>query len=217
MTMVRALLLLPAVLFCDNFCQAQLRRTTPPPAPKQPAAACDKPAEQLPEVRGLKLGMDVAAIRGRFPNFVAPEQDAEGYAEFDYDFTLERGAFESLGEVRKEPLDGIDRKGLARVALGLFDGKIVVLVVSYEASTNWRDAGEFLRAVAAPLGLPPADNWKAINNHSLEYRCSAYRILLTTRPLRGGSGIAFYRLGVEEEIERRKAAAAERRRKEFKP
>jgi hypothetical protein len=179
--------------------------------------ACSPAPADLPEVRGLKLGMSVQQLKVRFPHFKPPKPDAYGYAEFDYDFTLQRGAYESYGEETKEPFDGIDTNGLAYVGLSFLDDKVVSLAVAYARNIHWRDLNEFLGALTGPLKLLPPDRWKMINKDSAEYRCGSYLIRATTAPKHGGSGIAFYSEGVVEEIQKRKAAEEERRRRTFKP
>jgi hypothetical protein len=175
--------------------------------------------DQLPEVRGFKLGMAAAQIKRRFPNFAAPEPDEFGYAEFEYDFTLERGAFESdgLGGERREPLDGIDRKGLAAVRLGFMDGRLISFAVSYDSSVTWAGVGEFLEVVIPPLRLPARRHWKPVDDFTMELRCADSLVRATIMPTGGGSSLGFFKLGVRAEIDKRKVEKATRTLKDFRP
>lgn len=178
---------------------------------------CPLRVDQFPEVRGFRLGMKVTQIRQRFRNFEPPERNEFGYSEFSYDFTLERGAFERFGDETKEPLEGIDTKGLGFVGLGFLDDQLVALAVTYDRSVKWRGLDEFLGLLINSLNLPARTEWREVDTETAEFRCDDYLIRATLRPKHGGSGIAFYKLGIEEEIEKRKAEKEERRRKEFKP
>lgn len=178
---------------------------------------CSLRAEQLPEIRGLKLGMTVAQIKKRYPFFKPPQADQFGYAEFEYDFTLERGRYESYGSEDKEPLEGIDKNNLAYIGLGFLDNTLTSLAVSYDSSANWNNIGEFQEFMIKSLKLPEAAKWTAIDRFTQQFDCTDYLIRATIRPRHGASGIGFFKFGVAEEIKKREAADKERKRREFKP
>jgi hypothetical protein len=178
---------------------------------------CPVTLEQLPEVRGLKLGMTASEIKHRYPYFTVPEANDYGYSEFSYDFTLERGRYESVGADEKEPFEGIDKKDLANIGLGFLDNKVVALAVSYDQSVEWRNVSEFLDVIIKSLRLPDAAKWKEIDNANEELRCDKYIIRATTKPKHGGSGLGFYQTGIADELKKRETEAKERQRHLFKP
>lgn len=190
--------------------------TSPHPAAAQ-SNPCPVRAEQLPEIRGLKLGMTVAQIKKRYPFFKQPQANKFGYAEFEYDFTLERGRYESYGAEDKEPLEGIDKQNLAFIGLGFLDNSLTSVAISYDRSAEWKNIGEFQEFMIRSLNLPEAAKWTAVDRFTQQYECDEYVIRATLRPRHGASGIGFFKLGVAEEIKKREAADKERKRREFKP
>lgn len=180
--------------------------------------ACVLPYDQLPEVRGFRLGMTIEQIKQRYPHFPELKTNAYGYSEFTEDFMVERGRYESLGSTRVEPLSGINKESLGAVELAFLDNKLVVFKISYNNKVEWQSVDNFVESLATSLKLPPAAKWSKTNNLTMRLACKDYSLRATISSVREGRGsIGFYTPGISQEIEKRERDAKERQRREFKP
>lgn len=172
---------------------------------------CGLTIAELPELRGFKLGINVVEIRRRHPNFPQPQPDSIGYAQADHHIHY----LMSFGEesVIYEP----DRKGLSRIQLAFFDGKIVEMKITYDDSVKWIDVGEFITSLSNSLKLPGISAWMEIDPNSRELTCNgnSIRASLESRPDR--ASISFVQHGIKNVRAERERRFKEDQRQNFKP
>jgi len=213
---------------------------------------CKLTVAQAPELRGFRLGMTEAQVVARLPEISFEAANEVGRAKLRLSFvdpenypgrlySLDRGA----KGVQPDSAAGTDEgrsylvdsskfpefKGIKKIRIHLFDGRVAMLQVAYDDSVKWHNPEEFAQTLSKTLGLP--DGWQE-GFDSENYRKNKILVcenLLITAGLGGDSGD--YRVGsqlsLEDEaatqtivkrykdlVEKRKREEEERR-KTFKP
>jgi hypothetical protein len=202
----RAVLLLSftAALILSFQLTSEAQQSTAPP--------CTLNVEELPEIRGFKLGMTLEDIRRRHPKFKIPEPDETGYAEMTYSVSY----YLSYGE--ESLINEEDRKGITGIKVAFLDGKLVRLRIIYDDSVKWKDVPEFLQAMIRALKLPDAKFW--INHDADTAQLNCNNVVVQVRLIqdaRNGGSIAFGQLGIDKTRTERARSIEAKKKQGFKP
>ncbi|MFL6255289.1 MAG: hypothetical protein ACJ74T_09710 [Pyrinomonadaceae bacterium] len=174
---------------------------------------CNQSASAHIELRGLRLGMPVAAVRARFPALIIPPPDKYGYS-------LASVSFE------KRPAADLTLKDVLRVTTSFLDGKVASVTLVYANAVNWESGVQFVQQVAVSMNLD--GTWGRYEGESGVYqmRCDKTTIIaglfgdgrrrLPFATLRDEHADYLRRSRIVDEAVR-KAKAVEDRRKAFKP
>ena len=165
---------------------------------------CAPKAGQLPEVRGLRLGMTAAELKARYPRLEVGPSDEFGQAKV------------WLWHDQLAQVDAAAFKGVSALGLGLLDGRVIEFGLTYE-SLPWKDLAQFVAKTSEALGLPAG--WKGDEN-SMTLDCGRLRIhaMRSSYSVGGMSpAIRFQELGAEEVVAGRVAKKKERQIESFKP
>ncbi|HYX71994.1 MAG TPA: hypothetical protein VE732_04430 [Nitrososphaera sp.] len=173
---------------------------------------CPLTIEQLPEVRGFKLGMTLEQIKKRHPNFRVPAPDQTGYSEIEHHISH----FMSYGE--ESVINEADRKGLQSIKVAFLDNKLVKLRVTYDDSVEWENVTEFFKAISNPLKLPEISQWDRRDKDTLQLSCddNTIQISLKFSPSATPS-ITFAQHGIDRIRLGRERASKEKQKQDFKP
>ena len=165
---------------------------------------CALKAGQLPEVRGLRLGMTAAELKARYPRLEVGPADEFGQAKV------------MLWRDQLAQVDGAAFKGVFGLSLGLLDGRVVEFGLTYE-SLPWKDLAQFVAKTSEALGLPAA--WKGdADNMTLD--CDRLLLRAARSSYSVGSmspSISFKELSAEEVVAGRAAKKKEQQIESFKP
>ena len=170
----------------------------------QGGGQCALKASQLPEVRGLRLGMTTGELKARYPRLVVGPTDEFGQAKV----MLYR---DQLAQV-----DAAAFKGVFGLGLGLLDGRVVEFGLTYEG-LPWKDLGQFVAKTSEALGVPAG--WKGDAN-LMTLDCDRLRLQAARSSYSVGSisaSISFKELGAEEVVAGRAAKKREQQIESFKP
>jgi hypothetical protein len=178
---------------------------------------------EAPELRGLRLGMDVAGVRKALANVTTLTPDVRPKDEFGASSVIFRG------------VKGPNLKGVSKLALKFLDDRLVSISVTYDGSVKWDNAAQFLSRINTALGFP--DAWRFVGardtgDYKMECRglnlgvefntglsptltfndSEAPRIIVKRREEKEQM-----RRRAEAEREEKRRRAEEERRKDFKP
>ena len=165
---------------------------------------CTLKAGQLPEVRGLRLGMTAAELKARYPRLVVGPSDEFGQAKV------------WLWSDQVAQVDAAAFKGVDGLSLGLLDGRVVEFGLTYEG-LPWKDLGQFVAKTSEALGLPAA--WKG-DADMMTLDCDRLRLHARRSSYSMGSmspSISFKELSAEEVVASRVAKKKEQQIESFKP
>lgn len=115
---------------------------------------CDLTPAQLPEVRGLRLGMGLREVTARFRAAALSEADSCGRQALQLDW-----AEDLLGEPAPRPQE---LKDVRRIGLGFLDGRLAYFRVTYTAPLK---LAEFRLTLSAALRLP--GRWRRAGGEGL--------------------------------------------------
>ena len=165
---------------------------------------CALKSDQLPSVRGLRLGMTAVQLKTQYPRLAVGSAD---------EFGQERVALwrDQLAEV-----DQVAFKGVNSLSLNLIDDRVVEFSLTYDR-LPWKDLSQFVTKTSETLGLPAG--WKGdANNMTLD--CDHLLLRAGRSSYSVGSMspfLSFKELGAEEIVEGRVAKKKERQIESFKP
>lgn len=165
---------------------------------------CALRAGQLPEVRGLRLGMTTGELKARYPRLAVGPSDEFGQAKV------------MLWRDELAQVDAAAFKGVFGLGLGLLDGRVVEFGLTYER-LPWKDLGQFVEKTSEALGLPAG--WKGGAN-LMTLDCDRLRLQAARSSYSAGSisaSISFKELGAEEVVAARAAKKKEQQLESFKP
>lgn len=165
---------------------------------------CALKAGQLPEVRGLRLGMTAGELKARYPRLVVGAADEFGQAKI------------MLWRDQLAQVDAAAFEGVFGLSLGLLDGRVVEFGLTYE-SLPWKDLGQFVAKTSEALGVPAG--WKGDAN-LMTLDCDRLRLQAARSSYSVGSmsaSISFKELGAEETVAGRAAKKREQQIESFKP
>lgn len=188
--------------------------TVAPPAP-----ACNLTIEQVPEVRGFRLGMSLDDGRARFRELKAqPPAEVNYKSEFGYlEASIHAADILTIYPQYKE-----DFKGIQSVTMKFLDGRMTYLAVMYDDSTQWNDVDDLLPSLTASLGLPAPDAWRAgikLGDRELQLPgkqldCQGFKVVVLAL---GRATISFHDTAAPEILSRRIKEREGQKRREFKP
>ena len=178
---------------------------------------------EAPELRGLRLAMDIAGVRKALANVKTLAPDVRPIDEFGASSVVFRG------------IQGPNFKGVSKLALKFLDDRLVSISVTYDGSVKWDNAAQFLSRINTALGFP--DAWRFVGprdtgDYKMECRGLNLQVefnsgLAPTFTFNDSEAPKIIVRRMEEKEERRRRSEAEReekrlraeeeRRKEFKP
>lgn len=173
-----------------------------PTAPKNltaPKNQCVMKAEELPEVRGFKIGQASDEAQMRFPDKFRGEQSDE--------INLQR-IYLSFPTFTK---DDQEFEGVQRVILIYLDKKLASFEISYSYDTEWKSDLDFAASIAQALKLPTT-GWRGL--HPTRLDCADFTV--TADALVAGK-MKIELLGLGKELERRRTELNDKKRGKFKP
>jgi hypothetical protein len=192
------------------------------------SSACNMTAGQLPEIRGLRLGMSVSELLTAFPEESsksaiqkaisdAKKPDAYGFGRA----TL----FRSAPEVNQK------FSGAESISVELVDERVSMFRVDYVRGTPWKSADQFVNRLSDAFHLPAAERWKRVDQVGNLYKtespavdygtrlltCNGFTVLATINNGNGGSAIIVKNPRAEQIVDDRQESAKEKVRQAFKP
>lgn len=175
---------------------------------------CTLKIDQLPEIRGFKLGMSYEQLMRRYPELKADDWSPDANGFLPRDLSMPSYVQSALGEKAAE--------GLAKVYFALLDGRLVRLRVTYMGLTEWDDVDEFLKVMATTLKLPAPQQWTKASDQARELKCDGVAVQIKLSPKLSRyelqePSIALTVLSVEQILSEREKTKKERLRREFKP
>lgn len=173
-------------------------------------APCRITTNQLPEIRGLRLGMSVADVLAVFPE---PSSRKAIQKAVDDAKKPESYGFAIASLFRSEPQANPNFAGLESIQLELLDERVSSFTVRYDRQTPWDAVDQFAARLAHAFHLPAPEHWKT------EYgvrvlTCNGFTIFVF---LNNGNGITVKNATAEQVVKDRREAAKEKVRQAFKP
>ncbi len=159
---------------------------------------CTTKLSEAPELRGLKLGMDIVNAGVLLPRK-------------PYSYTNEIGErSDSFFNHELREKDSSKFEGIRFATIKYLDGKIISIEFTYE-DTKWKDTDEFAEKISESLKLP--HSWKGSVFKTLECDGFAVKVIagLST------SRLEMFDLSAESIIERRRKEKEEKEKQTFKP
>ena len=171
---------------------------------------CRMSADQLPDIRGLRLGMSVADVSAVFPE---PSSRKAIQKAVDDAKKPESYGFAIASLFRSESQANPNFAGLESIQLELLDERVSSFTVRYDRQTPWDAVDQFAARLAHTFHLPAPEHWK------LEYgvrvlTCNGFTIFVF---LNNGNGITVKNATAEQVVRDRREAAKEKVREAFKP
>lgn len=165
---------------------------------------CMLKPEQLPAVRGLRLGMTAAELKTLYPRLVVGKADEFGQARVE----LWRNDLAQMDEAAF--------KGVFNLRLSTVDDRVVEFTLTYE-NLPWKDLNQFVTKTSETLGLP--GGWKGDQNN-MTLDCDRLRLNAARSSYSVGSmspSLNVKELGAEEVVAGRVAKKKEQQIESFKP
>ncbi|HWT00706.1 MAG TPA: hypothetical protein VN256_10705 [Pyrinomonadaceae bacterium] len=168
------------------------------------SGGCGLKPEQIPGVRGLRLGMTAAELKTIYPRLVVGPADEFGQSKVE------------LWQNQLVQVDQAAFKGVSTVRLSLVDDRLVEFGLTYDL-LPWKDLNQFATKTSETLGLPAG--WKG-DESNLTLECGRVLIRAARSSWSVGSMspyLGFKELGAEEVVAARVAKKKERQIESFKP
>jgi hypothetical protein len=173
---------------------------------------------QAPEIRGLRLGLELSRVQDIFPSLRNLTTDEFG--------VIKEGNVPVVQAADRSKYAGIDFFGLE-----FLDGHLTSIYVAYDGSATWKSADEFAAKVSESLSLPNA--WKKVIvtdktmariptyvhllDHQRYMECNGFEVRAGIDPEYFHSNVSITGLGAEGVIKRRQMRREEEKRQAFKP
>lgn len=171
---------------------------------------CGETRVSMPEVRGFRLGQTYQEVAQRFSDDTtlgishSNKADEIGYrSEIISGIALRYGSNKAEAERFKD---------IRMMQLEFLDDRLISFQISYDSTVRWDNESEFTASIAKQLGLP-ANGWR--NRYSPQLDCSGFSVI--TRATSVFSELKIIETGVEDKISARRKAAADAKRRAFKP
>jgi hypothetical protein len=172
---------------------------------------CELMLSQVPELRGLRLGMTAEAtvryILGLKIQMLALDERKN-------EFGWKAASF--IPHVRgkeKHPFSGV-----SKVEIEVLDGILTSVKLEYDSTVRWKDVDEFVAAVSPPLRLPSKwpvdDSVPDVDAYKRKLDCLGFAV---EAEVLGGASLRIFNTSTAEIIEKRKAAKEAKEKSEFKP
>lgn len=169
--------------------------------------ACSPSQLRNIEIRGFSLGMLLNEFLARTPGVRVPQAD---------DFGLIDGYFSPSAYPAYSSFYRKKFNGVGGVAYRILDNRLIGLMIVYDDSIKWNDAGEFLSRISESLKLP--FDWIQTQSLSSDYamQCGSTHVGVKYRR---GISPALFILDIEahRRLARRQAEQEEKKRRTFKP
>ncbi|MBC7929485.1 MAG: hypothetical protein H7Z38_02860 [Rubrivivax sp.] len=183
--------LLTTTFFVTLFAAAAAAQQAPAAQP------CMLKAESAPELRGLRLGMNVEQIKARFPS-----------AQFGQSqFGLTNGQINNALDAPAP--DAAMLKGINSIFLQLVDQRLTQISVSYGNSIRWESNEQFISRVTEALKLPAV--WKDVNQNLPYIECDGFVVKAQV------NSISIIARKPYEVVEKRQREQQEKERQSFQP
>jgi hypothetical protein len=174
------------------------------PGAAQSVGQCALKPEQLPAVRGLRVGLTAAQLKTIYPRLVLGRADEFGQSRVE------------LWHADLAQVDAAAFKGVSNLRLNLVDDRLVEFSLTYDL-LPWKDLNQFVTKTSETLGLPAG--WKG-GESSVTLDCGRVLIRAGRSSWSVGSMspfLSFKETGAEEVIAARVAKKKERQIESFKP
>ena len=166
--------------------------------------ACTLKLSQAPEIRGLRLGMEIKQVLSFLPQLDIKPADEFGYSHTSFSFS--QMTDEELKRLK------FDRKGISYIGLDFLDGKLISLLVAYDDTVRWASLDEFVSKLNASFNLPGA--WQS-NDSDKGLTCDGFEIRAS---LAGNTGsLSLFDITSERALMARKAEKREKQKQAFRP
>ena len=171
--------------------------------------ACTMTVDQLPEIRGLRLGMNVSDLVAAFP-----EDSSKNTIQKAITNAKKPEAYGSANATLvRRPDVNPKFSGLEAIWLELLDERLSSFTVFYDRATPWKSVDQFTGRLADAFHLPAVDHW------GLQYgvrflKCKGFTLTVF---LNNGNGITVKDAMSEQVVKDRQEAAKEKTRQSFKP
>jgi hypothetical protein len=165
-------------------------------------SSCPLKIQELPELRGFKLGMTIIQLKQRYPKLFEEYEfkpDANGYIELDL-----TGYYDSpLSKFMNET----ERKGLDGMKLAFLDNRLVRVRMVYKEVVEWESVDQFLNSIVRNLKLPEAARWKTTGERTRQLDCAGASIEVRLDPRVGHTpqapSIALVQQGIDDVLRER--------------
>lgn len=165
---------------------------------------CALKPDELPAVRGLRVGLTASQLKTIYPRLALGRADEFGQSRVE----LFRG---DLAQVDQTAFEGV-----SSLRLNLVDDRLVEFSLTYDL-LPWRDLNQFVAKTSETLGLPAG--WKG-DESSVTLDCGRVLIRAGRSSWSVGSMspfLSFKEAGAEEVVASRVAKKKERQIESFKP
>ena len=172
---------------------------------------CTLMPAQVPELRGLRLGMSLDQVISIFP-------EIRNDPSFRY-VDVEDRQIGFIQNIMVTPRNESKFDGIALFGFDFLDGRVSHLSVIYRDPSNgmiWRSVEEYAPKVSDVLGLPHKA-WAKFRreDNELWMQCKGFSVQINA--LGNSSMISIKDSSADTTVRKRKAELEERKRKEFKP
>jgi hypothetical protein len=188
---------------------------------------CTMTADQLPEIRGLRLGMTVADVSAAFPEDSSKNAVQKAVNDAKKPDAYGFGAATLFSGPESNP----KFDGLQSISLQLVDERVSMFRVDYARGTTWKSADQFVNKLSDAFHLPAAERWKRVNLFGNPYEtesanvdygvrlltCNGFTVLATINNGNGSSAILVKNPTAEQVVDDRREATKEKARQAFKP
>jgi hypothetical protein len=184
-------------------------------------------ADQLSEIRGLRLGMSVDDVSAAFP-----EDSSKNAIQKAANDAKKPDAY-GFGATTLFPGPESNSKfaGVQSISLQLLDERVSMFRVDYAHGTTWKSADQFVNRLADAFHLPAANRWTRANQFGKPYEtesatvdygvrlltCNGFTVLATISNGNGSSAIIVKNPEAEQVVDGRREATKEKARQAFKP
>jgi len=176
----------------------------------QAPGACRITAEQFPAVRGLKLGMTPAQVLNVLPSGAEKEELARRANSPD------RHDIASLEYYPNKYGNPPQLAGVQQIYAFFYRGTLADFHIVYaspsQGGVSWPSSNEYITRVAEALQLPGPQAWATGEHGERVLKCVGFEVQVADK-----NGLRIRRAGFPEEVEARKQAEEDERRKNFRP
>ena len=184
-------------------------------APEAPKAICTLNLEQSPDIRGLRLGMNLKHLLAAFPGSAEDSELSSELAKPPSQFGETRFIIKPDKYGSKENFVGI-----RSITFGLLDGRVSDLRAGYDGP-KWKHVDEFVTKFSEGKVLPAIDAWEGqvgMDSQLKSLKCGGFEISIFVGGKTGNLNYVQMRdVSAEKELEERQAKAREKAEKAAKP
>jgi hypothetical protein len=174
--------------------------------------SCDLTVAQSPEVRHIRLGMNLDEVLGLFPGSREDPEIRSALSRADQQFGVTRFNVNPDRYASKAKFEGI-----RYLMFEFLDNRLTSLLVGY-SGPEWKSVDDFVSRLSESLNLPGAKDWEASQDSLKTLKCEGFEIRAFIGGTGGNSNSLYIRSLVAEQVVRdRQAEVKEKARKEFKP